>query len=93
LNEEEKKLVEKDAKQAPRVLMQTRLDNRIMDLRTLSKQAIFRVQGGVCQLFREFLIQNEFMEIHTPKMIGGSSEGGANVFKFQYFGQSVIFRD
>jgi aspartyl-tRNA synthetase len=29
---------------------------------------------------------NDFVEIHSPKMIGGASEGGANVFKFQYFG-------
>jgi len=65
--------------------MKTRLDNRIMDLRTQSKQAIFRLQSGVCQLFREFLLENGFIEIHTPKLIGGTSEGGANVFKLQYF--------
>jgi len=29
------------------------------------------------------------MEIHTPKMIGGSSEGGSNVFKFDYFGKGA----
>lgn len=34
----------------------------------------------VCFLFREFLLNNEFIEIHTPKLIGGSSEGGSNVF-------------
>jgi len=32
------------------------------------------------------MIKNNFVEIHTPKMIGSASEGGANVFKFQYFG-------
>ncbi|KRX07450.1 Nucleic acid-binding, OB-fold [Pseudocohnilembus persalinus] len=69
------------------VTMKTRLDNRIIDLRTPAKQAIFKVQAGVCKLFREFLMKNEFMEIHTPKLIGGSSEGGSNVFSFQYFNQ------
>jgi aspartyl-tRNA synthetase len=65
------------------------LDNRIIDLRTKANQAIFRVSSGVCQLFREFLYSQNFIEIHTPKLIGGSSEGGANVFKFQYFGQEA----
>ena len=39
------------------------------------------------QLFRELLMREGFQEIHTPKLIAGSSEGGANVFTFQYFGQ------
>lgn len=69
--------------------MKTRLDNRIMDLRTPAKQAIFRVQSGVCQLFREYLISQNFVEIHTPKLIPGTSEGGANVFKLSYFGNEA----
>lgn len=67
--------------------MPTRLDNRVIDLRTVAKQAIFRVSSGVCQLFREFLYKENFMEIHTPKLIGGTSEGGANVFRLDYFGK------
>ena len=39
----------------------------------------------MCKLFREFLENNEFTEIHTPKLIGAASEGGANVFKLPYF--------
>lgn len=35
------------------------------------------------------MLKNDFVEIHSPKMIGGASEGGANVFKFQYFGQDA----
>jgi len=31
------------------------------------------------------MIDRGFIEIHTPKMIPGASEGGANVFKFKYF--------
>lgn len=46
-----------------------------------------RIQSGVCQLFREFLYKNGFTEIHTPKLLGGTSEGGANVFHLKYFGQ------
>eukprot|EP01088_Endostelium_zonatum_P013274 TRINITY_DN2772_c0_g1_i1.p1 TRINITY_DN2772_c0_g1~~TRINITY_DN2772_c0_g1_i1.p1 ORF type:complete len:670 (+),score=205.66 TRINITY_DN2772_c0_g1_i1:50-2059(+) len=63
----------------------TRLDNRILDLRTTTNQAIFRIQSGVGALFREYLYQNNFTEIHTPKLISTASEGGAEVFKVQYF--------
>lgn len=50
-------------------------------MRTPANQAVFRVQSAVCELFREFLLANNFTEIHTPKLIGGASEGGANVFE------------
>ncbi|KFM63678.1 Aspartate--tRNA ligase, cytoplasmic, partial [Stegodyphus mimosarum] len=62
----------------------TRLDNRVLDLRTAANHAIYAVQGGVCSLFREFLIGKGFKEIHTPKIISAASEGGANVFEVTY---------
>mmetsp|Transcript_19081 Transcript_19081/g.44883 ORF Transcript_19081/g.44883 Transcript_19081/m.44883 type:complete len:761 (+) Transcript_19081:52-2334(+) len=68
-----------------RVGQETRLDNRVIDLRTVANQAIFRIQSGVCNLFREYLLQQSFQEIHTPKLIGGASEGGADVFQVKYF--------
>ena len=76
-------------KKAVKVFMKTRLNNRVIDLRTQAKQAIFMLSSGVCQLFREFLYANQFVEIHTPKLIPGASEGGANVFKFKYFGKDA----
>jgi len=63
----------------------TRLNHRIIDLRTQANHAIFRIQAGVCQLFREYLSGHDFVEIHTPKMISAASEGGATVFKIKYF--------
>jgi len=63
----------------------TRLDNRIIDLRTATNQALYRIQAGVCKLFREHLDYKGFTEIHTPKIISAASEGGANVFKVSYF--------
>lgn len=48
-----------------------------------------RLQSGVGQLFREFLYTKDFVEIHSPKLIGGASEGGANVFRLDYFGQEA----
>ena len=71
------------------VKMNTRLDNRVFDLRVPTTQAIFKLQSGVAHLFREYLDSQNFIEIHTPKLIGGASEGGSNVFKFKYFNQDA----
>ena len=46
--------------------------------------------AGVCRLFRESLTRKNFTEIHTPKIIGCASEGGANVFKVSYFKGSAF---
>eukprot|EP01039_Chlorochromonas_danica_P002197 gene2197-2397_t len=71
----------------PLVGQDTSLNFRWVDTRTPANQAIFRIQSGVCQLFREFLNTRGFVEIHSPKLIGGASEGGANVFTLKYFDQ------
>jgi len=71
------------------VKMNTRLDNRVFDLRVPTTQAIFKLQSGVAHLFREYLDSKNFIEIHSPKLIGGASEGGSNVFKFKYFNQDA----
>lgn len=71
----------------PIVNQDTALNFRWVDTRTPANQAIFRIQSGVCQLFREFLNSRNFVEIHSPKLIGGASEGGANVFTLKYFDQ------
>lgn len=73
----------------PTVSQDTVLNFRWIDLRTPANQSIFRIQSGVCQLFREFMISRKFVEIHTPKLIGGASEGGANVFQLKYFDQNA----
>ncbi|CAD5110847.1 DgyrCDS208 [Dimorphilus gyrociliatus] len=67
----------------------TRLDNRILDLRTPTNQAIFRVEAGVCKLFRDILTEKGFVEIHAPKIISAASEGGANFFTVAYFKRSA----
>ncbi|KAG4305845.1 hypothetical protein PORY_000755 [Pneumocystis oryctolagi] len=75
----------KDNLKFARVNLDTRLNNRIIDLRIFTNQAIFRISSGVCQLFREYLLQNNFIEVHTPKIISAPSEGGSNVFRLDYF--------
>lgn len=72
------------------VSQDARLDNRVIDLRTTTNQAIYKVEAGVCRLFREHLFSNGFTEIHTPKIINAASEGGANVFKLNYFKTSAF---
>ena len=76
-------------KKVVRVNLPTRLNNRVIDLRTVTSHAIFRIQSGACALFREFLLSKDFVEIHTPKLLAAASEGGANVFKVTYFDRSA----
>uniref|UniRef100_A0A8D3DTT2 Aspartate--tRNA ligase, cytoplasmic n=1 Tax=Scophthalmus maximus TaxID=52904 RepID=A0A8D3DTT2_SCOMX len=60
-----------------------------MEPQTTTSQAIFRLQSGVCQLFRDTLTTKGFVEIQTPKIISAASEGGANVFTVSYFKTSA----
>jgi nondiscriminating aspartyl-tRNA synthetase len=85
-SEEEVKAAAERGEAMSTVSQDVRLDNRFMDLRTPANQAIFKVQSAVCQLFREILLSESFQEIHTPKLIAGASEGGANVFTLDYMG-------
>ncbi|XVE94224.1 hypothetical protein REPUB_Repub01dG0263300 [Reevesia pubescens] len=71
----------------PRVNQDTRLNFRVLDIRTPSNQGIFRIQCQVGTIFRQFLLSEDFVEIHSPKLIAGSSEGGSAVFKLDYKGQ------
>lgn len=79
--EEEKKEI--------RVKQLTRLDNRVMDLRVPANQAIMRLQSAVGRYFRDYLYSKDFVEIHSPKIIPGVSEGGTEVFKLSYFGKDA----
>ncbi|WAQ92261.1 hypothetical protein PtA15_16A167 [Puccinia triticina] len=59
-------------------------------VQTPVNQAIFRVQSRVCNLFRRFLDDEGFIEIHTPKIQGAATESGASVFKLGYFEQTAF---
>ncbi|CAO1633837.1 unnamed protein product [Sympodiomycopsis kandeliae] len=74
----------------PGIPLDLRLDNRILDLRTTTNQAIFRLQHGITKLFREYLENLDFVEIHTPKLQGAATESGASVFKVSYFKGSAF---
>lgn len=85
--EDDSKKKKKDDKKDQQINVgtDTRLNNRWLDLRTETSQSIMRVKTKVTQKFRDFCLANDFIEIHTPKMIPGASEGGSSVFTFQYF--------
>jgi len=67
-----------------------RLDYRWIDLRTDKNTLMFKVQSLFVNKCREFLNQRDFIEIHTPKLIGAESESGAGVFKVEYFDRDAF---
>lgn len=67
------------------VNLDTRLDNRFIDLRNEKNMKIFKIQSAIVGYMREYLYQNDFTEIHTPKLIGAASESGSEVFEVKYF--------
>ncbi len=72
-------------KDSESALLDTRLDNRFIDLRSDKNILMFKIQSALVQAMREFLYNNNFTEIHTPKLIGAASESGADVFEVKYF--------
>ena len=66
-----------------------RLGWRFLELRQPHLQLIFRIQTTVEMAMREFWVSNDFVEIHTPKIMGSPSEGGAELFTLDYFGQTA----
>ncbi|KAG8778999.1 aspartate--tRNA ligase dps1 [Serendipita sp. 397] len=73
------------AKKLVTIGLDTRLNHRVIDLRTPTNQAIFRIRSGVKHLFRDFLDARGFVEFETPKLQGAMTESGASVFKVTYF--------
>jgi len=63
----------------------TRLDYRWVDLRTEKNTLVFKAQTELVKGLREFVLQHNFIEIHTPKLIGAASESGSDVFELEYF--------
>lgn len=79
---EELPLNYKDSKSA---LLDTRLNYRFLDLRSEKNILMFKVQTCMINAMREFVVKNNFTEIHTPKIISAASESGAEVFEVKYF--------
>jgi len=65
--------------------LETQLDYRTMSLRQPRNRAIFKVQEEITDAFRTYLRAKRFSEIHTPKIISSSTEGGSEMFTLNYF--------
>lgn len=69
--------------------LDTLFEYRVIGLRNLREQTVFKVQAKVLESLRGYLIENEFTEINTPKLLAEATEGGTEVFKLDYFGKTA----
>ena len=79
----------KKKKAVERSSIDQRIDYRWIDLRTDENQMIFKVQTCLLDAMRRFLLERNFLEIHTPKLIGAASESGSEVFEVKYFDRNA----
>lgn len=75
---------------ALRAQLPTLLDHAPVTLRHPRRRAVFLVAAASMAGFREALRRQDFVEIQTPKIVGSSTEGGANVFALDYFGRPAF---
>jgi nondiscriminating aspartyl-tRNA synthetase len=69
--------------------MDTRLNNRFMDLRKEEVRAIFQVRAKTIEGIREFLLSEGFVEVSTPKIVAAGAEGGSTLFPIKYFDRAA----
>jgi len=69
--------------------LDTLFEHRALNLRNLQEQKIFKIRASLLRYIREFLNEQDFIEIQTPKLLAGAAEGGAEVFKLDYYGQEA----
>ena len=69
--------------------LDTLLDYRPLTLRRPREQAIFKLQAALVQAFRDSLIRQGFTEFQAPALVGSDAEGGAEVFKVDYFNEQT----
>ncbi len=67
------------------VLLDTRIKYRYLLLRNPVEKAIFKIRAGVLEAARQYLNDNGFLEVHTPKIVAAGAEGGATLFPLKYF--------
>lgn len=83
--------LEIETKKTP-ALLDTRLNQRVLDLRKPENQAVFKIQSKLVEGMRDFLIKNKFTEVFSPCLMGTASEGGADVFAVPYFDKESFLR-
>lgn len=73
----------------PKSGVDDRLDYRWIDLRTDKNQFLFKLQTEITRSMRDFVLDRDFIEVHTPKLIGAASESGSEVFEVKYFDRNA----
>ncbi len=69
--------------------LETLFEYRVLNIRNVQEQKIFRIRSSMTQYLRDYLQSQEFVEIDTPKLLAEATEGGAEVFKLDYFGKTA----
>lgn len=69
--------------------MDTLFEYRALNVRNLQEQKIFKIRAAINHAIRNYLTDREFVEIQTPKLLAEATEGGAEVFKLDYFGKEA----
>jgi aspartyl-tRNA synthetase len=70
--------------------IEVRLDARSLDLSQSHNIAAFKIQHSAVEAIRDFLFEKGFLEVHTPRIIASATEGGANLFAVDYFGEKAF---
>ena len=70
--------------------LEAKLNLRPIALRNIQERSKFKIQEALTRAFRDYLYENGFTEIHTPKIGARGAEGGANLFKFSYFHKPAV---
>jgi nondiscriminating aspartyl-tRNA synthetase len=69
--------------------LDTLFDYRVIGLRNIQERAVFEIQSTICRTIRSYFYEHNFTEMHTPKLLAEATEGGAEVFKLDYFGKTA----
>ena len=69
--------------------LDTLFEYRVLNVRNLQEQKIFKIRASLTRYLRDYLHDQEFVEIDTPKLLAEATEGGAEVFKLEYFGKTA----
>ena len=72
--------------------LEAKLNMRSVSLRNIRERAKFKLQEGIVRGFRDFLYEQGFTEINTPKIGAKSAEGGSNLFKLDYFHRPAVLQ-
>ena len=81
-----------DPRRVTKANLDTRLDWRSIDLRTPQNMMIFKIQAKIVEGMEEYLRKNGFIQTFTPSLLGGTAEGGSDVFPVVYFERQAYLR-